>query len=275
MRKVAALRGELGDLGEEAAIVADEIEAGENDGDEDGGEEEVELTLDAAVDGGDASSGALFGFVVLDEEAGDGGTEGGLPRLQGVSDLLGGGGFEPRLRESEHAIYGIPELREGLIEIALLVAGGSGFGEGGFLLEGVDEVGADAFELRDPGKDGVRLGGILHVAHGEAEGVEIVLDAEELERVATIAVDEFALEFAEAGELDGDVSGVGEYGEDGNDQAEIEAPRGGLLRGRSVLHWEKDITQRRGRQRQRKSKSPALGKGPLRRQEGWVVGLRS
>lgn len=74
MREVAALRGEFGDLGEKAAIVADEIEAGENDGDQDGCEEEIQLALDAVVDCRAAGGGALFGFVVLDEEAGDGGT---------------------------------------------------------------------------------------------------------------------------------------------------------------------------------------------------------
>ena len=74
MGEIAALRGEFGDLGEEAAIVADEIEAGENDGDEDGGEEEIELALDAVIDGRGAGGGTLFGFVVLDEEARDGGT---------------------------------------------------------------------------------------------------------------------------------------------------------------------------------------------------------
>jgi hypothetical protein len=134
-------------------------------------------------------------------------------------------------------------LGEGLIEIEALIAGGSGFRESEFLLEGVDEVDADALELWDPSDDGVRVGGVLHVAHGEAEGVEIVLDAEELEGVAAIAVDEFALEFAEAGELDGDVGGVGEDGENGDDEAEIEALRGGLLRGRRILHWGKDITR--------------------------------
>ena len=171
LREVAALRGELGDLGEEAAVVANEIEAGEDDGDEDGGEEEIELALNAIVDMRDAKCGAFFGFVVLDEQAGDGGAEGGLARLQRVSDLLGGGGFEAGLRQCEHAIHGIPELREGLIEIEALVGGGSGFGEGGFLFERVDKIGADAFELRDPGDDGVRPGGILHVAHGETKGV--------------------------------------------------------------------------------------------------------
>jgi hypothetical protein len=275
--QVAALRGELGDVGEEAAIVADEIEAGEDDGDKDGGEEEIKLALDAIVDGGAAGGGALFGFVVLYEEAGDGGAEGGLARLEGVANLLRGGGFETSLREGEHAIDGIPELSEGLIEIAALVAGGSGFGEGGFLLEGVDEIGADAFELRNPGDDGIRFGGILHVAHSQTQGVEIVLDAEELERVAAIAVDEFTLEFAEAGELNGDVSGVGKDGEDGDHQAEVEAACWRMLRGRCVLHWGKDITRvrvrprRHGRRTRQEKSGPPQKDGALQRLRGvWL-----
>jgi hypothetical protein len=64
------------------------------------------------------------------------------------------------------------------------------------------------------------------------------LDAEELEGVAAVAVDELALEFAEAGELEGDVGRVGEDGEDGDDEAEVEAARGCSLKGRRVLHWE-------------------------------------
>ena len=268
------MRGEFSDLGEEAAVVADEIETGENDGDEDGCEEEIELALDSVVDGRGADGGTLFGFVVLDEEARDSGAESGLARLQGVADLLGSGGFEAGLGEREHAIYGIPELHEGLIEIEALVAGGCCFGERGFVFERIFEVDADAFELRNPGDDGIRFGGILHVTHGEAESVEIILDAEELQGVAAVAVDKFALEFAEACELEGDVGGVGEDGEDGDDQAEIEAARGGLLRGRRVLHWEKDITRGWGRERRGRNfggglecedgrKGDCLGRQPL------------
>jgi hypothetical protein len=99
LREVAALGREFSDLSEKAAIVADEIEAGEDDGDENGGKEEVELALNAVVDLRNAGGGALFSFVVLAEEAGDGGAEGGLARLECVADLLGGGGFESGLRE--------------------------------------------------------------------------------------------------------------------------------------------------------------------------------
>jgi len=236
LSEVAALRRELGDLKEEAVIVANEIEAGDDDSDENGGEEGVKLALDTVVDGGDFGRRAFFGFVVLHEEAGDGGAERGLARLQRIANLLEGGGFESRLRQGEHAIHGIPELREGLIEKEELVAGGSGLRKSGFVFDGVFEVGADAFELRNPGEDGIRFGGILHVAHGETQGVEIVLDAQELQRIAAIAVDEFALKFAHAGELDGDVSGVSEDGEHGDDEAEVKASGGSVLRRRGCLH---------------------------------------
>jgi hypothetical protein len=91
------------------------------------------------------------------------------------------------------------------------------------------------------------------------------LDAEELEGVAAVAVDEFALESAEAGELDGDVSGVGEDGEDGDDEAEVEAACGGLLRGRRVFHWEKDITWRWERQRWHEVRTRWVKCGPSRK----------
>ena len=136
-----------------------------------------------------------------------------------------------------------------MIEVEALVTCRRSFGDGGFVLEGVDEVSADALELRDPGEDGIGFGGILHVTHGQAERVEVVLDPEELERVAAVAIDEFTLHSADACELKGDVGSVGEDGEDGDDEAKIEATRGGGLRERGVWHREEDITRWRGRER--------------------------
>ena len=83
-----------------------------------------------------------------------------------------------------------------------------------------------------------------------------------MERVAAVAVDLIGLEFAEACELEGDVGGVGEDGEDGDDQAEIEALGGGLLRGRRVLHWGKDITRGGGRERRHKARTRWVKCGP-------------
>ena len=222
---------------EDAAVIADQVEARHDDCDEDGSEEEIELALDAVVDFCVAISGAFFGFVFVLLEARDRRTECGLSGLQRVADLLRCGGFGAILREGEHAVDGIPELREGLIEIATLVAGRRGDGEEGFLLQGINEVGADAFELRNPRHDGVRLGRVLHVAHGEAEGVEIVLYAQELQGVAAVAVNEFALHLAHARKLHRDLGGIGQDSEDSDDQAEIKAASGRLLRRRSFVHW--------------------------------------
>ena len=241
--EVAALRGEFGDVREEAAVVTDEIEAGKDDGDQDCGKEEVELALDAIVDFGDANCRSLFGLVILDQETRDRRTESGLARLQRIADLLRRCGFEAVLCESEHARDGVPELPECLIEVKTLIAGGGGFGELRFSLQRVNKIGADALELRSPGDDGVRFGGILHIAHGETERVKVVLDTEELQGVAAVAVHQFALQFAEASELKGDICRVGQDGEDGDEQAEVEAACRGVLRGGCFFHYGEDITR--------------------------------
>jgi hypothetical protein len=82
----------------------------------------------------------------------------------------------------------------------------------------------------------------LHIAHGQTEGVEIVLDAEKLQGVAAVAVDHFALEDSQACKLEGDIGGVGENREDGDEQAQVEASRWRMLRRRGFVHWRKDIT---------------------------------
>ena len=121
-----------------------------------------------------------------------------------------------------------------MIEIEKLVVGGSDLGESRFVVDGILEVGANAFELRNPGEDWIGLRGILHVTHGEAEGVEVVLDAKELKGVTAVTVDEVALHFVDADELECDVTGVGEDGKDGADttssttQCRVEATVDGL-----------------------------------------------
>lgn len=54
----------------------------------------------------------------------------------------------------------------------------------------------NAVELRTPGDKGIRLAGVEHVAHGQANGIEVVLDAQELKRISAIAIDHFTLQFA-------------------------------------------------------------------------------
>ena len=121
----------------------------------------------------------------------------------------------------------------------------AGDGELFFGLERTIEVGADALELRGPGGEGIGLVVIEHVAHGEAEGIEIVLHAKELKGVATIVLDEIVLQLAQARDLQRDVPGIGYHGGDGDNQAERQA--GGWRTLRRARHGVKDITPERRR----------------------------
>lgn len=111
LRQVAALGRKLFDLGEQPAVIADEIQTSEDDGQQEHREEKVELTLHAAINLCDAAGGQFLGFIVLDQQTGDGGTEGGLARLQSVANLLACQVFIV-FSLCKHAIAGIPELIE-------------------------------------------------------------------------------------------------------------------------------------------------------------------
>jgi hypothetical protein len=50
------------------------------------------------------------------------------------------------------------------------------------------------------------------------------------------------LEDSQACKLEGDIGGVGENREDGDEQAQVEASRWRMLRRRGFVHWRKDIT---------------------------------
>ena len=120
---------------------------------------------------------------------------------------------------------GVPELVErGRQEFALLrrLAGERHLP---LLLQGIVQIEPDAIELRGPGRQRIRLGRVEHVAHGERELIEIVLDAQQLQRVAAIAVGELGLQPPEAGDLAGDVPGVGDDRRQGDHQPEEEGGR--------------------------------------------------
>ncbi len=80
------------------------------------------------------------------------------------------------------------------------------------LFQGIVQIEPDAIELRGPGGERIRLGCIEHVAHRERELIEIVLDAEQLQRVAAIAIGELGLQPSQTRDLAGDVPRVGDHG---------------------------------------------------------------
>ena len=76
------------------------------------------------------------------------------------------------------------------------------------MAQSVVEISVHAFKLRRPCRERVGFVIVEHVAHGEAERVQIILNAQQLQRVFSIAIDEIILQFAKAGNLPRDVAGI-------------------------------------------------------------------
>ena len=69
----------------------------------------------------------------------------------------------------------------------------------------------------------IRFGGVQHVAHGESDGIQIVLNAQELQGIFAVAIDHVALQATKSGKLHGDVGGIGQNGRESDDQSEQQA----------------------------------------------------
>src|ERR1700731_3058527 len=122
----------------------------------------------------------------------------------------------------------------------------------------------DAIELRGPCGQGIRLGGVKHVAHGQRDGIQIILNAQKLQGIFAITVDHVALEAAQSRKLHGDVRRVSQHGGQRNDQAEKQAGGRGALGGELLhgLHRER-IPQARMRGRN-KATSTIIAAQPQR-----------
>ena len=96
------------------------------------------------------------------------------------------------------------------------------------LLDDLGSLGdvADAVELGLPRGQGIRFAAVEHVAHGEPELIEVVLDAEQLEGVPAVSIRELRLQPAQAGNLPRDVPGVGHHHRQRDDQADQKGRRG-------------------------------------------------
>jgi hypothetical protein len=67
LRKIAALRGKFSHLRKEPAIIANQVQAGDYDREQDDREERVKLALHAFINLRDAPSGLLLAFRVMDQ----------------------------------------------------------------------------------------------------------------------------------------------------------------------------------------------------------------
>ncbi len=66
---------------------------------------------------------------------------------------------------------------------------------------------------------------VQHVAHRQPELIQIVLDAQELQRILAVPIDQVALQRPQADNLAVDVERVGDNGRERQDQPDQEARR--------------------------------------------------
>jgi hypothetical protein len=93
----------------------------------------------------------------------------------------------------------------------------------GFEVHGIIQIGADALKLRRPGGERIRFVIVNHIAHGDREQVQIVLDAQQLEGILAVAVNQFGLKLAQTCDLPRDVRRVGDDRGERDDQAKQQA----------------------------------------------------
>ena len=91
----------------------------------------------------------------------------------------------------------VPELGHRIGQVLTLLGCLARHGDLALSLQRIVEIGADACELIRPRGQGIRLAAVEHVAHREANLVQVVLNAQQLQRVASIAIGEVGLEAAQ------------------------------------------------------------------------------
>ena len=218
LRHLPALVRQLRQRREQSAVRSDQVCARDQDRGEGGGQEPVHLPLDPAINRLNLLGGLALALVVLDEQPRHRGAERRLPGLKRETDLRPRFFFVPLGRQCEHPIDGIPELCNRTDQVLPLL--GCLARDGHFLLplQRIIEIGAYPQELGRPGCERVLSLTIEHVAHRQAERVEIVLDAQQLKRVPATPIDEVGLQAPQPGDLPRDVPGIRHDGRNRNRQ---------------------------------------------------------
>ena len=111
-------------------------------------------------------------------------------------------------------------------------------GDGDVLLlaQGGVEIQPDAGELRRPGGERIALARIEHVAHRQRELVQVVLNAQELQRVPAVPIGELGLQPPQARDLPRDVPRVGDDRRQRDEQAQQQGQGRRPARGVRVHH---------------------------------------
>ena len=178
LRQLAPLFGERRHPRENCPVRTNQVQAGKHDGHQRRRQKKIQLPLHAIVNLLDLQSGLLLAFIILHQQPRNRRAQRRLPRLQRQSNLLSGFLILPAACQREHALHGVPELRQLLSEILPLL--GRAICRRVLFLysqRGI-QISAQAFELRLPRAQRVGLSGIQHVAHRQRHGVQIVLQSQ-------------------------------------------------------------------------------------------------
>jgi hypothetical protein len=164
-------------------------------------------------------------LVVLHQLTRHRGTERRLPRLQRHPHLGARLGVVAGAGQGEHAVGGVPELLEGDAEQFTLLRRAAGDADFFLAPQGVVEIAAEAVELRRPGVERIAGLAVEHVAHRQAELIQIVLNPEQLQGIAAVAVGEIVLEVAQLRDLARQIPGIGGHRGQRDDEPEQEGRR--------------------------------------------------
>src|SRR5450432_2162219 len=228
LRQITALLRKRRQLIEQYPVAANQIKAREDNRDQRSRKKVVRLPLYVVVNLRDLRRRAIFALIVLDQHLRDSRTQRRQPCLQRQPYLL------PRffflflapLRQSERAVNRVPELRQRTLQILLLVRCSSLRRNLLLVLESIVQIAAHALKLRLPRSQRIRLliihqTGVEHVAHRDADRIQFVLNAQQLQRVFAVAVNQIALQFAQAGDAPGHISRVPDHRRQRNHQPDV------------------------------------------------------
>ena len=247
---VAPLARQRVEPGEQPPVRSNQVQAGDGDRGERRRQEPVDLPLDLIVDPLDPRRGRLLALVVVDQQPRDRRAERGLPGLQRQPDLRARLVLVPVARQREDPVGGVPELRQRIDQVLPLLGRAAAGADLRFAGQRVVEIAPDPLQRRRPGRERIGLAalGVEHVAHREPERVQIVLDAQQLQRVLAVAVGEAGLQLPQAADLAGQVVRVGRHRRQGDDHPRQQPPgrRPRLLRphARALLQHRPDSGRR-------------------------------
>ena len=201
LRQFAAAGRKRGHFLKQAPVVIHQVKAGEQDQHQHGRHKQINIALHSSIHAANARSGSLLDFVVLHQQSRDRGAERFLACLQRQADQGASLALPAALGEREDTVERVPKLPQRVAQVLPLFAIAILGRCLRFARKGVLQIRTHPAELPLPGRERIGLAAIQHVAHGQAERVQVVLDAQQEQRIGAIAVDDAALQALQAAKL--------------------------------------------------------------------------